>query len=90
MMRRSSLVVLALLASAFAVLSGLVNLYHWWQIGWDGTSYHKAVPVFGILSWFVLIVVYRYENVRNPGMWLIPIFWLLYSIVMFLMVYGLI
>jgi len=88
--RRSSLVLLAVLASVFGIVSGLFNLYHWWNIGWDGTSYHEMVPVLGILSWFIIIVVYRYEEVDNPGLWLFPVFWLVYCVIQFGMVYGLI
>ena len=87
-MKKSSIALVAILGTIFAVLSGLLNLHHWWEIGWDATSYHPLVPVFGLCAWFIVLVTYKVEDVDNLWMWMIPSFWLLYSVVQFMMVYG--
>lgn len=84
------LVMTGILASVFALLSGMLNIYHWWQIGWDPTSYQELVPWFGLLSWFCVVISYKIMKIKNIGLWTLAVFWIAYDCIMFLMVYGLI
>jgi len=89
---RKLILAVGVLAVTFAILGGIVNIWHWYNIGdisWeDPTSYQYYVPIFGLLSWIAIVSVYRYLKIKNIFLWLVAFFWILYDTILFFMVNG--
>jgi len=89
-MDRRTIAVIGSVAVVFHVLGGMVNVWHWYNVGWDATSYHVFVPYFGVGGWLLLVAVYWYNDVRSLAAWAIAVWWLVYNIILFCMVHGVI
>jgi hypothetical protein len=87
---KRTIVVLGTMAVVFHVAAGLVNVWHWWGVGWDATSYHFLVPYLGLAGWIFLVVVYWYHRVESWAAWLVAGWWLVYEVILLCMVHGVI
>ena len=86
--RKKIIAIIGIIATLAAVVGGVANMYHWWEIDWNAISYHPIVPFLGLASWIGVVTIYKMENIRNIILWLIAFFWLFYNVLLMLMIYG--
>lgn len=81
------LALVGLLAVAFSITGGLLNMWHWPQVDFNPITYNAWTPIFNLVGNVLLFAAFYLGDVKNKIIWAIPVFWGIYNSVLIWMLW---